>query len=250
MGAGDRDRPPAGHHRRPSASARCRTRSPRRAGLDQLGVVARGSRWRRRRCRRRRRCSAACPTCTVAPSARSAARATGVLGVAAGHRRCPRASMMRAMPDMPAPPMPMKCTRPSVVGRDRRSSADPSAVLTTGSLRGPPRRPPAGSPRAQVDQPLVGVPAPERGRGAGPSPPAAPGSASSGVSARRTQLGRCSAASSTSSPPPARHDRRGVEPLLAVADRQRHVDRGQPDRGRARSRCSRPARHSTRSAAA
>ncbi len=55
---------------------------------------------------------AAWPMCTVAPSSRSSV-ISSELRASLPVTRTPRLSRMRAMPDMPAPPTPMKCTRPS-----------------------------------------------------------------------------------------------------------------------------------------
>ncbi len=52
---------------------------------------------------------AACPTVTVAPSARRAVRIRESFASLPLTGR-PRASSTRAIPDMPAPPMPTKCT--------------------------------------------------------------------------------------------------------------------------------------------
>lgn len=55
------------------------------------------------------------PTQTPAPSLSRALR-TGTSLASLPVTRMPRASMMRATPDMPAPPMARKCTRPRLVG--------------------------------------------------------------------------------------------------------------------------------------
>src|SRR6516164_9124370 len=53
----------------------------------------------------------ACPMCTRAPCAlRSSSSAEGIASLP--DTTIPRASMIRAIPDMPAPPIPAKCTRP------------------------------------------------------------------------------------------------------------------------------------------
>ena len=58
------------------------------------------------------RWAALCPTCTRAPSAASSVSAADA-AESLPDTVTPRASMILAMPDMPAPPMPAKCTRPS-----------------------------------------------------------------------------------------------------------------------------------------
>ena len=97
-----------------SAAARCRTRIPRRVASASSGLSARmaldttsvspGP--------RRPRLPAACPMCTLAPSACSSSSSAESFA-SLPDTVMPRASMIRAMPDMPAPPMPVKCTRPS-----------------------------------------------------------------------------------------------------------------------------------------
>ena len=83
VGAGHRDRAPAGHAATASACGAVQHAQPAPAGLDELGVVVADRAWTRPRCRRRRRAPASWPTCTVAPSARSASSVARVLGVAA-----------------------------------------------------------------------------------------------------------------------------------------------------------------------
>ena len=56
--------------------------------------------------------AASWPRATRAPSARSAASA-GESMASLPLTGMPRASMIRAMPESPAPPIPTKCTRPS-----------------------------------------------------------------------------------------------------------------------------------------
>src|ERR1700722_1828586 len=94
-----------------SAVARCNTRTPRlraatSSGLsgriaDDTTIVSTPVTW-----------SALCPSVTSAPS--SASSSSCAEGCASQPETgTPLASMMRAMPDMPAPPMATKCTRPS-----------------------------------------------------------------------------------------------------------------------------------------
>ncbi len=95
-----------------SAAARCRTRRPRRFASASSGLVAlialdttsvsASPRW-----------AAAWPAQTRAPSAASSVSATESALLSLPETCTPLASMIRAMPDMPAPPMPTKCTRPS-----------------------------------------------------------------------------------------------------------------------------------------
>ena len=102
--------------RRPSitlarAAARCSIRRPRRRASASSGLSARiavdttsvsaPSMF-----------SAACPTCTSAPWPANAV-SRSLAAASLPETFTPRAIMIRAMPDMPAPPMPVKCTRPS-----------------------------------------------------------------------------------------------------------------------------------------
>ena len=97
-----------------SAAARCTTRIPRRVASASSGLSGRmaldttsvspAPRWPR--------WPGACPMYTLAPSSRSSPSSADSLA-SLPDTPMPRASMMRAIPDMPAPPMPAKCTRPS-----------------------------------------------------------------------------------------------------------------------------------------
>ena len=71
-----------------------------------------------------------------------------------------------------------------------------------------------------------------------PSAASRPRSGSSGATVARTQAGRAVGVVDEQ-PAAGLDDRAGVEPLLAVADRQRHVGGGQPDRGQLGAPCSR-----------
>ena len=132
----------------------------------------------------------------------------------------PRSSRMRAMPDMPAPPMPTMCTRCSSAGscgaahRRRFRLIATSALRATSSATSATRcaasRWPASAAAAVI----------AASRGASPSSPA---TVSATNSRRQLGVGDHQAA--------ARVDhRQRVESLFAVADRQRHVHRGQADR--------------------
>ena len=121
----DGDRPPIGHDRRQRGGARehaqCRD-VPRRPPGCPPGWPS-----RRRRCRPCRVGPRACPTYTVAPSARRLVRTLESLA-SLPDTAMPRASMIRAMPLIPAPPIPTKCTRPSASAGSTRSGG---ATITT-----------------------------------------------------------------------------------------------------------------------
>ena len=126
---------------------------------------------------------------TCAPSARSACEGAGLLA-SLPLTAMPRASMMRAMPDRPAPPMPTKCTRPSAsAARHLVGDGDPH------------RRPPRGA------QAPCGPAARRRRAGSARPRPATSSPAASGRVARSGRVAEAhsgvKAASSTSSPPPA-----------------------------------------------
>ena len=115
--------------------------------------------------------------------------------------------------------MPTKCTRPSWSAREQLvGDRDPHR---------PP--PPPPRPRSAASL-LVGVARDQRRRRRRPSRPAARGRWRGRARCAATHSG-VSAASSTSSAAAGVDDRAGVERLLAVADRQRHEDRRQPDGG-------------------
>ena len=183
-----------------SAPARCTTASPRRrastsSGLDSriavdTTTVSTSPTF-----------SARCPRCTTAPSARSAARVTESLA-SLPLTGSPRASMIRAMPDIPAPPMPMKCTRPRSSAGTGRSVGATSTPLTIASLLAPCVRPRPPRATRSTSRSSASRPPAALGRGA-PSSPTAPGRSSRGVSVAVHPGGGAAAASSTSSPPPA-----------------------------------------------
>ena len=139
VGAGDRDDDAALHHRLERRRARHQPQPALGRG-HHLGVVCRVRRSRPRPCRRRRGWRRRGPGRRVAPRARKASRVRDSLA-SLPVTVMPRASMMRAMPESPAPPMPTKCTVPSW-------SAG-SSVSGTGTLIGAaPPRPPGPGRRA------------------------------------------------------------------------------------------------------
>ena len=110
----------------------------------------------------------------------------------------PRASMIRAMPDRPAPPMPTKCTGPS---SSAGSSTSGTGTFTGRLLAG------GGSwgvrrPQHQVGELLVGVERDHAARRGATSPRGGRGRSAGRAAWRATHSG-VSAASETSSPPPA-----------------------------------------------
>ena len=158
------------------------------------------------------RCAGSCPTCTSAPSARSASTAADSRA-SEPVTRSPLASRMRAIPLIPAPPMPMKWTvtppSPPVFSAHRPCASRPRRATTCGQrVRPAARRAGAAGRRAHRRQP---------GR----------------VGEQRQQLGEHPFAGQLGvghQHAAARgDDGRGVERLLAVAVRQRDVDGGQPD---------------------
>ena len=155
----------------------------------------------------------------------------GVLRVAARTPTIPRASMIRAIPLMPAPPMPTKCTRPS-------SSAGRTCAGRAASLRVRARRlAPAAS--TMSTRPLVGV-------GAGPSDAAAgPMTASRAGSVSRASNGPATQSASGPRRRPARR-RRPAPPARrcgaarrcrAGAGRTRRAGRPRRARRRSSPRC-------------
>ncbi len=93
-----------------SADERCSTRSPRCRAATSSGLSGRIA-VETTTVSASPTCAASCPTCTVAPAAASSA-SSGESAESLPDTGTPRASMIRAMPDMPAPPMAMKCTFP------------------------------------------------------------------------------------------------------------------------------------------
>ncbi len=126
VGAGDGDRAPLGHDRRQGSRPRAGPATgARRASTTSGFVLADGrghhdgvgaAEW-----------SAAWPTWTVAPSARRPTRTLESLA-SLPETGTPRASMIRAIPLMPAPPIPTKCTLPSSSAGSTRSGG---ATITT-----------------------------------------------------------------------------------------------------------------------
>ena len=222
-----------------SAAARCSTRQPAAARLDQLGVVV-PDRGRdddgvdaRRRARRRARRARSRRARAAPPATTESLASLPLTG-------SPRASMIRAMPDMPAPPIPMKCTRPSSsAGTAARRpcrrpcsppspSASPAPDAAASSTRSTSRSSASGRPLPAAARPMVASRSASVSSGAAcraPSP-----AVQVGVVDEQAAAGL--------------DDRRGVERLLAVADRQRDVRRRQPDRGQLGDRVgARPAQH-------
>ena len=145
--------------------------------------------------------------------------------------------MIRAIPDIPAPPMPMKCT-----GRQ---------PLGVRSVQGPPPGPrcsrrPAGARRGQhqVGEPLVRVAGRRSGR-----PPAPMAASRRRVGQQRDQTsphpGRaCSRASSTSSPPPAATTGSALSRCSPLPIGSGTYAAGQPHRGQLADRVrAGPAQH-------
>ncbi len=132
------------------------------------------------------------------------------------------------MPDMPAPPMPTMCTRCSSSGRAMCRLPASGEFAFTGAPFGCPARraPPRGRPRRPAARHRGGPPAPRPPS----SPSAAAASPSSPATVSPTNSGVRSA-SSTRQSTAGIDDGQRVESLLAVADGQRHVHRGQPDGG-------------------
>ena len=173
---------------------------------------SRGSRWRRRRWRRGSgRCAASWPTSTRAPSARSASTARESLA-SDPETATPRASRMRAIPLIPAPPMPMRWTR-SAEPRHASRACRHDRAATTSSTRRASRSSASAWPDAA--RRLARRRQPRR------------------VAQQRHQLGQHPLAGQLGvghQHAAARgDDRLGVERLLAVAVRQRDVHRGQAD---------------------
>ena len=213
-----------------SACARCTTVEAALAGRGELRVGLPDARTTRPRWPARRAgAPASWPTATRAPSARSASTARESFA-SDPDTATPRASRIRAMPLIPAPPMPTRCTRsassaPSSAAprlRVPHRSAGQHRVVAPDRDRAPISRAMRRAARRR-----------RRARRRGPRRPSRPagrGSVSSGTSSASTRS-PVSSASATSTPPPAATTGRGVERLLAVAVRERHVDRGQPDGG-------------------
>ena len=125
----------------------------------------------------------------------------------------PRASMIRAIADSPAPPMPTKCTRPSWSAGSSSSG--------TGTFIGRLQRPSVAS-RSSASRGTS-----RRGRGTHRRQPVGVGDQSR--HGGRDPL-RAHRPVGDEQPAPGVDDRAGVVLLLAVADRQRHEDGRQADR--------------------
>src|SRR4051795_7701635 len=198
-----------------SATARGSTRRPRSRAAASSGLSARiavetttvstSPRW-----------AASWPTATRAPSARSAS-SVGVSRRSLPETGTPRASRIRAMPLIPAPPMPMKCTAPS----SGREGTGPVQAATSAAL--------TGHLQHEVGQLLVGIGRAGRlGVARVPREPL-------GVGEQRYEVlldpGGAQVGVLDQQPAAGVDHRLGVAALLAVADRQRDVGRGQADGG-------------------
>ena len=204
-----------------SATARGSTRRPALAGGRRARGCRRGWRWRRRRCRRRR----GAPGRARPRPARPARAAPAGSGCRAG--RCPetgtpRASRIRAMPLIPAPPMPDEVHRAQL--RQRRHRVRPG-----GHVRGAHRSvPPPSSTMSASRSSASGTPAAAACRGV-------PGQRGRVGEQRHQVLGSIQAGVEVGvlhqQAAAGLDDRQRVAPLLAVADRQRDERRRQPDGG-------------------
>ncbi len=211
--------------------------------------------------------AASCPIAISAPRSRRAAM-FAESRTSDPVTRCPAPRNSRAMPLMPEPPMPTKCTAPSsagiwavrsglmvtcggsssvrrwAVGSSSSADAAASAHPTLRALRGV-----AGTPAERgVDEGdhAVGAVAMADGcRRGGHARDACR------VAEQRDELVAApsravKSASSTRMPPPAPTTSARVEPLLAVADRVRHVHGRDAERGQLADRCRARARHGER----
>ena len=167
----------------------------------------------------RSREDSSCPMRIDAPRARSAATPRDSLA-SEPDTSPPRSSRMRAMPDIPAPPMPTMCTRCSSAGsacrpvhRQRAFGCPADSRATsraTSATRCAASRWPASAAAAVIAA-------------------AAAASPSSPATVSRDELGGEVGVVDQQPAAGIDHGQR-VEPLLAVADRQRDVHRGQADR--------------------
>ena len=122
-----------------SACARCTTGRPRSRAAASSGLLSRiaddtttvagaAGRW-----------AASCPTATSAPSARSASTVRESFA-SEPDTAAPLASRIRAMPLIPAPPMPIRCTRSASPLRAHTAAGPlvpPAAALRGRRLDGP-----------------------------------------------------------------------------------------------------------------
>ena len=245
---GERRVEPAAPAARPSAarsSSSCRSRRRRRPGADppiaaaracarcRTGSPARGPRSSALSSRiaerdddgvRAARLAALVADPHGGPLGRSARSTGDVLGVAAADRHA-AASMMRATPDMPAPPIARKCTRPRSPRRApvRRSRTRGEGVLDVGVAVT------TALPARVVDhvgEQLVGS---RLATALGPPRPSRRPASESAEEGEQVGVdpGRREVAVVDEQSAAGGHDVGGVQPLLAVADRERHVDRGQ-----------------------
>ena len=220
MRAGDGDAAPSGHDRgerdRPRQHPQARGRAPpASSGLSSRMAVETTT------VSAPPRCSSACPTSTRAPSARSAS-SVGVSRRSLPDTGTPRASRMRAMPLIPAPPMPTKCTAPSSAGE----GTGPVQAATSAALIVP--VPVATSRTMSASRSSAsGAPAAAACRA---YPASASGSVSSGTTCSAIHAGVRSA-SSTSSPPPASTTGRALRRCSPLPMGSGHEDARQADGG-------------------
>ncbi|CAM5373790.1 hypothetical protein STENM36S_00835 [Streptomyces tendae] len=109
------------------ASERCTTGMPSSAARASSGLSSRIAEETTTQLASSARCSAACPMCTVAPRARSASAVADSLASLPA-TAAPRWARILAMPDIPAPPMPMKCGRSMAVGRPGAMRCSPRVI--------------------------------------------------------------------------------------------------------------------------
>ncbi len=91
-----------------SASERCTTGMPRSRAAASSGLSSRMALETTMELAPSGTCSAAWPTCTAAPSSRSASTVSDSFE-SLPETLAPRTARIFARPDMPAPPIPMKC---------------------------------------------------------------------------------------------------------------------------------------------
>jgi hypothetical protein len=138
--------------RRPAITAakacdRCSTSNPSSRARTSSGFVSRTADDTTTE-RAPSRCALSCPTQMVAPSSRSPDNTAESL-VSLPLTARPRSSMIRATPDIPTPPIAMKCTgaRPST---DGTSNVRSGFTALSSSLRGGGHAPTGGLPRHRI----------------------------------------------------------------------------------------------------
>src|SRR5580700_9843349 len=200
-----------------SAAARCMTRRPRRVASASSGLSARIALDRTRVSPgpRSPRLAPACPTYTRAPSAcRSSSMAEAIASLP--DTLIPRASMIRAMPDMPAPPIPVKCTRPSPM-----AGTGSVGVMRLLSIWLPTPALPLHDLDDRLGEPAIGVAAAQR-RGRLRHVRDLVDVDQHGQQRVPDPLGGQVGVVDQHAAAPL-HDRQRVQPLLAVPDGERHV---------------------------